>query len=91
MKLPFNIIQLLKTKSGNMLRQPSDCEYLSLDIESKTGVRIGINGCRTICVYEKRWCDGRTNWLPKRITSIDSQIRKGIAIFAQKSIVWVKI
>lgn len=41
MKLPFNIIQLLKTKSGNMLRQPSDCEYLSLDIESKTGVRIG--------------------------------------------------
>ena len=23
------------------------------------------------------WCEGRTNWLPKRITSIDSQIRKG--------------
>ena len=41
MRLPFNIIQLLKAKSGNELRLPSDCEYLSLDIESKTGVRIG--------------------------------------------------
>lgn len=41
MKLPFNIIQLLKKKSGNDLRQPSDCEFLSLDIESKTGVHIG--------------------------------------------------
>ena len=41
MKLPFHIIQLLKEKSGNELRQPSDCEFLSLDIESKTGVRIG--------------------------------------------------
>ena len=41
MKLPFHIIQLLKEKSGNELRQPSDCEFMSLDIESKTGVRIG--------------------------------------------------
>ena len=41
MKLPFNMIQLLKEKSGNALRLPSDCEFLSLDIESKTGVRIG--------------------------------------------------
>ena len=41
MKLPFHIIQLLKARSGNELRQPSDCEYLSLDIEGKTGVRIG--------------------------------------------------
>lgn len=41
MRLPFHIIQLLKEKSGNALRIPSDCEYLSLDIESKTGVRIG--------------------------------------------------
>ena len=41
MKLPFHIIQLLKEKSGNELRQPSDCEFLSLDIESKTGVRVG--------------------------------------------------
>ena len=41
MKLPFHIVQLLKSKSGSELRQPSDCEYLSLDIESKTGVRIG--------------------------------------------------
>lgn len=41
MKLPFHIVQLLKQKSGSELRLPSDCEYLSLDIESKTGVRIG--------------------------------------------------
>ncbi len=32
---------MLKRTSGNDLRLPSDCEYLSLDIESKTGVRIG--------------------------------------------------
>lgn len=41
MKLPFHIIEMLKEKSGNDLRLPSDCEFLSLDIESKTGVRIG--------------------------------------------------
>ena len=41
MKLPFHIIELLKRKSGNDLRLPSDCELLSLDIQSKTGVRIG--------------------------------------------------
>ena len=41
MRLSFHIIKLLKEKSGNQLRQPSDCENLSLDIESKTRVRIG--------------------------------------------------
>ena len=41
MRLPFHIVQLLKDKSANDLRLPSDCEFLSLDIESKTGVRIG--------------------------------------------------
>ena len=41
MRLSFHIIELLKEKSGNQLRQPSDCEFLSLDIESKTRVRIG--------------------------------------------------
>ncbi len=41
MTIPFHIVQLLKRKSGNELRQPSDCEILSLDIEGKTGVRIG--------------------------------------------------
>lgn len=41
MRLSFHIIQQLKRQSGNDLRLPSDCEYLSLDIESKTGVRIG--------------------------------------------------
>ena len=41
MKLPFHVIELLKRKSENDLRLPSDCELLSLDIQSKTGVRIG--------------------------------------------------
>lgn len=41
MRLPFHVIQLLKAKSGSDLRLPSDCEFLSLDIESKTGVHIG--------------------------------------------------
>lgn len=41
MRLPFHVIQLLKSKSGNDLHIPSDCVFLSLDIESKTGVRIG--------------------------------------------------
>ena len=41
MRLPFHIVQLLRRKSENELRQPYDCEFLSLDIESKTGVRIG--------------------------------------------------
>lgn len=41
MKLPFNVILLLKRKSGSDLRLPSDCELLALDIESRTGIRIG--------------------------------------------------
>lgn len=41
MKLPFHVIGLLKRKSGNDLHLPSDCELLSLDIQGKTGVRIG--------------------------------------------------
>lgn len=41
MKLPFHVIELLKRKSENDLRLPSDCELLALDILSKTGVRIG--------------------------------------------------
>lgn len=41
MKLPFHTIELLKRKSGSDLRLPSQCELLSLDIESRTGVRIG--------------------------------------------------
>lgn len=43
MRLPFHIIQLLKEKSRNDLRLPSDCEFLALDIESKTGEHIGVN------------------------------------------------
>lgn len=41
MNLPFHIIEMLKRKSGNDLRSASSCEYLALDIESKTGSRIG--------------------------------------------------
>ena len=43
MRLPFHIIQLLKEKLGKDLRLPSDCEFLALDIESKTGEHIGVN------------------------------------------------
>ena len=41
MKLPFHVIELLKRRSENDLHLPSDCELLSLDIQGKTGVRIG--------------------------------------------------
>lgn len=41
MTLPLYVIQLLKNKSGSDLRLPSDCELLSLDIESRTSVHIG--------------------------------------------------
>ncbi len=41
MRIPFHIIELLKRKSGSDLRLPSDSELLSLDIQGKTGVRIG--------------------------------------------------
>lgn len=32
---------MLKRQSGSAMRQPSDCELLSLDIQGKTGIRIG--------------------------------------------------
>ena len=41
MRLPEIIIEMLRQKSGNDLYLPSDCEFLSLDIESKLGVHIG--------------------------------------------------
>lgn len=53
MRLPFHIIQLLKSKSTNDLRQPSDCEFLSLDIESKTGVRIGATTLKRLVGFAK--------------------------------------
>ena len=56
MTLPFHIVQLLKRKSGNELRQPSDCEILSLDIEGKTGVRIGATTLKRLLgfAYDER-------------------------------------
>ena len=53
MILPFHIIELLKRKSGNGLRLPSDCEYLSLDIESKTGVCIGATTLKRLLGFAK--------------------------------------
>ena len=44
MRLPENIIEMLRQKSGNDLYLPSDCEFLSLDIESK--LEIGRASCR---------------------------------------------
>ena len=39
--LDKNIIKLLEEKSGNPLNSSSACERLALDIESKTGERLG--------------------------------------------------
>ena len=41
MRLPEYIIKMLRKKSGNDLYLPSDCEFLSLDIESNLGIHIG--------------------------------------------------
>lgn len=41
MRLPEYIIEMLRKKSGNDLYLPSDCEFLSLDIESNLGIHIG--------------------------------------------------
>ena len=41
MKLPFHVVQMLKSRSGIDFHQPADCDLLSLDIEGKTGVHIG--------------------------------------------------
>ncbi len=43
MKLSPYIKDLLEQKSGRKLRLSSDCEFLSLDIESVTGEHIGVN------------------------------------------------
>ena len=48
MQLPFSIIEMLRHKSGSDLRLPSDCERLSLDIESKTGVHLGATTLRRL-------------------------------------------
>ena len=53
MKLPFHIVQMLKEKSGSDLRLPSDCEYLSLDIASKTGIRIGATTLKRLVGFAK--------------------------------------
>ena len=53
MKLPFHVKELLKRKSGNGLRLPADCELLSLDIESKTGVRIGATTLKRLLGFAK--------------------------------------
>lgn len=41
MRLPEYIIKMLRKKSGNDLYLPSDCDFLSLDIESNLGIHIG--------------------------------------------------
>lgn len=43
MKLSPYVKTLLEQKSGRGLRLSADCEYLALDIESKTGEHIGVN------------------------------------------------
>jgi hypothetical protein len=43
MKLSPFICQLLATQCGRDLRYSADCDFLALDIESKTGEHIGVN------------------------------------------------
>lgn len=41
MRLSQSIIEQLQRCCGHVLQIPADCEYLALDIESKTGIHIG--------------------------------------------------
>lgn len=68
MKLPFHIIELLKRRSGNDLRIPSDCELLSLDIQSKTRVRVGATTLKRLLGFAQ---DERT----PHITTLDAIAR----------------
>lgn len=43
MKFSPYVTDLLKQKSNRNFRQPADCEYLALDVESVTGEHIGVN------------------------------------------------
>lgn len=53
MRLPIAIVELLQRKSGNDLCLPSDCEFLSLDIESKTGVHLGATTLKRLLGFAK--------------------------------------
>ena len=53
MRFPFHIVEMLKRKSGSDLRLPSDCEQLSLDIESKTHVHIGTTTLKRLLGFAK--------------------------------------
>lgn len=43
MRFSFEIRELIKLKTGKELISPSDCEYIALDIFSKTNEHIGVN------------------------------------------------
>ena len=43
MRFSFEIRELIKLKTGKDLVSPSDCEYIALDIFSKTNEHIGVN------------------------------------------------
>lgn len=43
MILPIKVIALIEEKIDKEIRYPSDCEYLSYDIEKETKLRISIN------------------------------------------------
>ena len=57
MRLPEFIIKMLRKKSGNDLYLPSDCEFLSLDIESNLGIHIGATTLKRLLGFAN---DGRT-------------------------------
>lgn len=43
MKIPEEILKIIHEQTGLFMNQPSDCEVLSLDIEQKLGVHLGVN------------------------------------------------
>ena len=53
MRLPIVIVEMLQRKSGNDLCLPSDCEFLSLDIESKIGVHLGATTLKRLLGFAK--------------------------------------
>ena len=52
MRLPEFIIKMLRKKSGNDLYLPSDCEFLSLDIESNLGIHIGATTLKRLLGFQ---------------------------------------
>ncbi len=63
MKLSFEIRELLKIKSGRKLIEPSDCDFISLDIYNVTNDRIGVNTLKRLLGFIDDERDARISTL----------------------------